>query len=185
VQSICTSILLEVRPHPGTWPGLHMASLPPSILSVCNILHQTKLAFSRYPYPSSHEWQLQYSEFWISLPNTSISVTNYFRIEKLLILLFTVFLAVLNKFRREFLHKISELIFRHIHDILYRKDWNWKYGFEKNWWSYPEKRATWFSWLYPILWIRVKAGCNNPRGLVRRKHWIEGMGSIWCYCVCC
>jgi hypothetical protein len=45
--------------------------------------------------------------------------------------LFTVFLTVLNEFRGEFLHKVSELVSRHIHDILYRKDLSWKYGFEK------------------------------------------------------
>jgi hypothetical protein len=58
-------------------------------------------------------------------------VTNYFRVEKLSTALFTVFLTVLDEFRGDLLHKVSELVSRHIHDILYRKDLSWKYGFEK------------------------------------------------------
>jgi hypothetical protein len=49
----------------------------------------------------------------------------------MLIPLFTVFLDVLNELRGEFLHKISDLVSQHIHDIFYRKDLSWKYGFEK------------------------------------------------------
>jgi hypothetical protein len=45
--------------------------------------------------------------------------------------LFTLFLNVLNELRGEFFHTINELIFRHIHDILYKKYLNWKYGFKK------------------------------------------------------
>jgi hypothetical protein len=60
-----------------------------------------------------------------------MSVTDCFRIEKLSTPLFTEFFTVLNEFRGEFLHKVSELVSRHIHDIIYRKDLSWKYGFEK------------------------------------------------------
>jgi hypothetical protein len=53
------------------------------------------------------------------------------RVEKLPTPIFTLFMDVLYEFRGDFLHKVSELVSRHIHDILYRKDLSWKYGFEK------------------------------------------------------
>jgi hypothetical protein len=52
-------------------------------------------------------------------------------VEKLSARLFDVFLDVLNELRGDFLHKVSELVSQHIHDILYRKDLSWKYRFEK------------------------------------------------------
>jgi hypothetical protein len=53
------------------------------------------------------------------------------RVEKLQTPLFTLFLDVLSELRGDFLHKVSELVSRHIHDILYRRYLSWKYGFEK------------------------------------------------------
>jgi hypothetical protein len=51
-------------------------------------------------------------------------------VEKLSARLFAVFLDVLTELRGDFLHKVSDLVSQHIHDILYRKDLSWKYGFE-------------------------------------------------------
>jgi hypothetical protein len=52
------------------------------------------------------------------------------RVEKLQTPLFTVF-DVLNELRGDFFPKINELVSRYIHNILYRKDLSWKYGFKK------------------------------------------------------
>jgi hypothetical protein len=59
-----------------------------------------------------------------------MSMTNCFRIEKLNFF-FVIFFIVLNEFRKVFFYKINELVFRYIHDILYRKDLNRKYKFKK------------------------------------------------------
>lgn len=53
------------------------------------------------------------------------------RIEKIPVPLFNTFLDILSELRRDFLRKVSGLVSAHIQDILYRRDLQWKYVFEK------------------------------------------------------
>ena len=62
--------------------------------------------------------------------NPCLDLTNI-RIEKLSVPLFNMFLDLLSELRGDLLRKVSGLVSAHIQDILYRRDLQWKYAFEK------------------------------------------------------
>ena len=66
---------------------------------------------------------------WVSARKL-VYLTNI-KIEKRPVFLFNVFLDLLSELRGDFLRKISGLVSVHIQDILYRRDLQWRYVFEK------------------------------------------------------
>jgi len=54
-----------------------------------------------------------------------------FSIEKMSLPLFTHFLDILDKYRGDFLRRVSKQISEHMDDILGRKDLRYRYEFEK------------------------------------------------------